>query len=85
MSNGGLVMSRILMTAGCRLVTRAPTGAACTVADGRRLSPDAVWDESTRPTGPAPGGRRPADRRAAVPPRARRAGLVEPLSRLGYS
>jgi alkanesulfonate monooxygenase SsuD/methylene tetrahydromethanopterin reductase-like flavin-dependent oxidoreductase (luciferase family) len=25
-----------------------------TVDDGRRLSPEAVWDESTRPTGPAP-------------------------------
>ncbi len=28
--------------------------AKSTVDDGRRLSPETVWDESTRPTGPAP-------------------------------
>jgi alkanesulfonate monooxygenase SsuD/methylene tetrahydromethanopterin reductase-like flavin-dependent oxidoreductase (luciferase family) len=40
------------------LASDAPFAATATADDGRRLSPEQPWDESTRPTGPAPDGSR---------------------------
>jgi alkanesulfonate monooxygenase SsuD/methylene tetrahydromethanopterin reductase-like flavin-dependent oxidoreductase (luciferase family) len=53
--------------AGTMASARATALARSTVDDGRRLSPEAAWDESTRPTGPAPEPDRtyPAHGRAA--------------------